>query len=246
MQIVNISTYKFVELSDIESLQADFKQKLLALGLKGTVVFSPEGTNIMLAGPREAIDAFGDYLRADARFADIKFKESLSETQPFKRLFVKLKKSLVPGADWVNPAKFTAPALSPEELKQWLEEGRDFTLIDTRNDYEVQLGTFENAVEFKLETFNEFPEKIESAKLDRDKPLVMFCTGGIRCEKASPVAVKAGFKEVYQLEGGILNYFERCGSAHYRGDCFVFDERVAVTPSLSPSSAKRPGVPAVK
>ncbi|MDF2939720.1 MAG: h16 [Gammaproteobacteria bacterium] len=235
MQIVNISTYKFVELSDIESLQASFKQKLIELGLKGTVVFSPEGTNIMLAGTREAIDAFGDFLRSDARFADMKFKESLSENQPFRRIFVKLKKSLVPGADWVNPAEFTAPNLSPEQLKKWLEEGKEFNLIDTRNDYEVEMGTFENAVDFHLKEFKEFPQRIEQAELDKEKPLVMFCTGGIRCEKASPVAIKAGFKEVYQLEGGILNYFERCGKAYYQGDCFVFDERRGVTPELSPA-----------
>ncbi|MDF2690604.1 MAG: hypothetical protein K0S29_459 [Gammaproteobacteria bacterium] len=235
MQIVNISTYKFVALDNVESMQAAFKQKLLELGLKGTVVLSHEGINVMLAGSREEINAFAVFLKQDTRFADMKFKESLSDSKPYRRLFVKIKRSLVPGADWVNPAEFTAPALAPEQLKQWFEQGRDFTLIDTRNDYEVSVGTFEKAIDFNLKEFKELPEKLQAADLDKNKPLVMFCTGGIRCEKASPVAVKAGFKEVYQLEGGILNYFEQCGNAHYLGDCFVFDQRNALTPQLSPS-----------
>jgi predicted sulfurtransferase len=234
MQIVNISTYKFVKLDHLVEMQETYKNKLIELNLKGTVVLSHEGINIMLAGSREAIHAFGTFLRADVRFADMRFKESLSDNQPFKRIFVKIKNCLVPGADWVNPAEFTAPAMSPEQLKQWLDEGKDFYLLDTRNDYEVDMGTFNGAVDLKIEQFKELPAKIAEAGLDPNKPIVMFCTGGIRCEKATPVAIEAGFKEVYQLEGGILNYFERCGNSHYHGDCFVFDERRGVDPALQP------------
>lgn len=236
MQVVNISTYKFVELNNLETMQAAFKTKLEELSLKGSIVLSSEGINIMLAGSRSAVDGFAAFLKSDSRFADMQFKESLSDSQPFKRIYVKIKKCLVPGADWVNPAKFTAPALPPTQLKQWLDEGRDFYLIDTRNDYEVETGTFDKAVDLQLTEFKQLPEKIKTVELDKSKPVVMFCTGGIRCEKATPVAMEAGFKEVYQLEGGILKYFEECGSAHYRGDCFVFDERRGVDPSLKPSS----------
>jgi len=236
MKIVNISTYKFVQLNNLVLMQAAFKKKLNELQLKGTIVLSEEGINIMLAGPQDTINDFAVFLRSDSRFSDMRFKESLSEAKPFKRVYVKIKKCLVPGADWVNPAEFTAPALSPEELKQWLDAGKDFYLLDTRNDYEVNMGTFHNAVDLNIEQFKELPEKIVAADLDRDKPIVMFCTGGIRCEKATPVALKAGFKKVYQLEGGILNYFERCGDAHYHGDCFVFDERRGVDPKLKPST----------
>ncbi|MDO8953710.1 MAG: rhodanese-like domain-containing protein [Gammaproteobacteria bacterium] len=234
MKVVNISTYKFVPLDNLELMQEAIRAKLIELNLKGTVVLSLEGINIMLAGAPEMINGFAAYLHADSRFLDMQFKKSLSETQPYKRTLVKIKNCLVPGADWVNPAETKAPSLSPEQLKNWIEEGKDFYLLDTRNDYEVESGSFDNAVDLKLEQFKQLPERIQMAELDKNKPVVMFCTGGIRCEKAAPVALQAGFKEVYQLEGGILNYFEKCGTAHYHGDCFVFDERRGVDAGLNP------------
>jgi len=197
------------------------------LGLKGTVVLSQEGINIMLAAEAFAIQQFKQFLKTFDKFADIEFKEVNADFIPFKRMLVKIKNELVPGLPGVNPIEYTSPALPPEELQRWYEEGRDFIIVDTRNTYEYELGTFDNAVNLNLETFREFPKAL--TQLDpaiKDKPVVMFCTGGIRCEKATPIAEQLGFKQVYQLEGGILNYFKRCGDSHYRGTCYVFDERV--------------------
>ena len=129
--------------------------------------------------------------------------------------------------------KHRSPSIAPETLKEWLEEKRDFTLLDTRNNYEVELGTFENADHLNIRNFCHYEAQAKKIPKDlTEKPLVVFCTGGIRCEKAAPLMKKLGFKNVLQLDGGILNYFEKTGGAHYRGDCFVFDDRVALTPTL--------------
>ena len=137
------------------------------------------------------------------------------------------------GMDEIRPAEQTGESISPAEFKQWLDEGRDITLLDTRNDYEIRIGSFENSVDLNLSTFRTFPEAVRNSTLEKDKTVVMFCTGGIRCEKASALMLKEGFQDVRQLEGGVLGYFEEMGGAHWDGDCFVFDRRVAVDPELS-------------
>jgi predicted sulfurtransferase len=226
--VLHIAGYKFITLYDTEALREVFAQRCGELGLKGTVVLSVEGINIMLAGEEQAITHFKNFLKTMPKFADIEFKQVNADFIPFKRMLVKIKQELVPGLPGVNPAEYTSPTIKPQDLKRWYDEGRDFVIVDTRNTYELEIGTFAKAVDLKLETFREFPEALQ--KLDpsiKDKPVVMFCTGGIRCEKATPIAEKLGFKEVYQLEGGILNYFKHCGDDHYQGTCYVFDERVA-------------------
>ncbi len=222
--ITNISGYRFVHLSDLLHWQAICQQKCLELNLKGTVVWSPEGANIMLAGLDSSISAWIQWLQAFPEFAGLTFKFSLSETVPFKRMMNKIKTALVPGN--VDPLIHTAPAIPPQTLRDWYATGKDFIIIDTRNDYELAAGKFKNALDIALHEFKEFPEKVAALPEDiKNKPVVLYCTGGIRCEKAAPLAELAGFKEVYQLEGGILEYFKDCGRDFYEGDCFVFDER---------------------
>jgi UPF0176 protein len=235
MNILNIAAYRFVTVEDPAQLRAAFKARAAGLGLKGTILIAPEGINLFLAGTAANVEAFLQTLRADARFAALEVKRSWSAAQPFRRLLVKLKREIVsmrcPGID---PG--AAPRLAPEELKRWLDQGRELVLLDTRNQFEVELGSFERTVSLGLKSFSEFPQATAALpQALKDRPVVTFCTGGIRCEKAAPWLLSQGFREVYQLEGGILNYFEHCGGAHFRGDCFVFDERVALDPGLRAS-----------
>lgn len=233
MQIKHIAGYKFIKLDTIDVLQRDFIAKTTSCCLKGTILLSQEGININLAGTPENIEIFCRWLKHDTRFADITFHETYATTDLYQKLKVKLKKEIITlRQPDINAAASRAPAISPTDLKSWLDEGRDITLLDTRNDYEVQFGTFKNAVNLHLDDFGDFPAAINT--LDREKPIVMFCTGGIRCEKAALVMQNQGFGQVYQLDKGILGYFADVGGAHYDGACFVFDERVAVNPSLDP------------
>ncbi len=233
--MLNISGYKFVNLKHLETWQSQCRDVCLEHALKGTVVFSPEGINVMLAGSNEAIHSWINWLHQFPEFSELEFKFSESNHQPFGKMFVKIKQELVRGN--VNPLTEPAPVITPTELKAWYEQNKNFVIIDTRNSYELGVGKFKNALDIHLEMFNEFPEKMAAMPEEiKQKPVVVYCTGGIRCEKAAPLALKAGFKEVYQLEGGILKYFEACGNAFYEGDCFVFDERHAVDGKLAPSA----------
>jgi RluA family pseudouridine synthase len=237
---LNIAAYKFVPLEDLHERRKVLRRLTTDLKLCGTILLSPEGINLFIAGEQESIDHFLETLRSDACFADLTVKESWTTYQPFRRMLVKIKREIIAfGIESVRPEVRTSPKLTPEQLKAWLDEGRELTLLDTRNDYEIELGTFDRAVDLHIHHFRDFPEAAEALPAEtKEKPLVMFCTGGIRCEKAGPYLEQVGFKNVYQLDGGILNYFERCGGAHYDGDCFVFDHRVAVKPDLQPSGAK--------
>ncbi|MHB1084645.1 MAG: sulfurtransferase [Thiobacillus sp.] len=245
MSVVNISCYKFVTLIDREALKADLTARCLALGLKGTILLAPEGINVFLAGTREAIDAIVTVLRADPRFADLQPKESLSAEPPFRRMRVRLKKEIITMKHpLIRPETGRAPSVAAATLKKWLDrgtddEGRPVVMLDTRNDYEVAEGSFENAVDYRIGVFSEFPPRLAEHQADyAGKTVVSFCTGGIRCEKAAIHMQAVGIERVYQLEGGILKYFEEVGGAHYRGDCFVFDERAAVREDLQPASGR--------
>lgn len=234
-EFINIAAYKFVELDDLAARKSKLLPLCKTLGLKGTILLSREGINIFLAGTRDTVDTFLKHIRAEPEFADFPVKESVSDHQPFSRMLVRLKNEIISmGVESIQPLKNTSPKISAAQLKQWLDEGKQLTLLDVRNDYEVEIGTFTDAVPIGVDHFRSFPEATrrlpESMK---SKPVVMFCTGGIRCEKAGPLMEQEGFDEVYQLDGGILKYFEECGGDHYDGDCFVFDKRVAVDPSLN-------------
>lgn len=225
LPIVNIAAYKFVPLDDLEPRRERLKSLCDEIELRGTILLSPEGINCFLAGTRASIDALLSELRSEDCFADLEVKESYSDRQPFNRMLVRLKNEIIAfGIEEALPLKRTSPKLTPAELKQWLDEGRPVTLLDTRNDYEVKLGTFENAVDLDLDHFRNFPQAVEQLPADsKDAPIVMFCTGGIRCEKAGPFMEQMGYQNVFQLEGGILKYFEEIGGAHWNGECFVFD-----------------------
>ncbi len=237
MDIINIAAYRFVSIDDLPTLRQTLKDTCFTLELKGTILLAPEGINLFLAGTPENIQAFIDYLTSDERFKGMEFKESPSSHKPFNRMLVKLKKEIIPmGLPDISPTTNPAPNLPVKTLRSWLDEGKEVVLLDTRNDYEVSLGTFKDAVHLDIETFREFPEKVKELLPDyKDKVIVSFCTGGIRCEKAAPAMLNAGFKNVYQLQGGILKYFEEVGGDHYDGECFVFDRRVAVNPQLEES-----------
>ncbi len=237
--IINVSAYRFVSLSGLESWRDTLRSFAEDADLRGTILLSTEGINLFVAGPRDGVDAFLARLRSLPPFADLETKESPGAVRPFRRLQVKIKREIIAfGAGHSDPAFHPAPRVSAEQLRAWLDAGEDVILLDTRNAYEVQVGTFRGAHHLNLDHFRDFPSA--TARLPeswRDARVVTFCTGGIRCEKAAPFLRHSGFTQVYQLDGGILRYFERCGGSHYEGECFVFDERVGVRPDLTPSGA---------
>ena len=232
--VVNIAGYRFADMPDRDELRQPFRDLCQELSLKGTILLAHEGINFFLAGSQTSIDSFIEYLEADARFTDIPLKVSFSDYQPFRRMNVRLKKEIISlGLDHIKPAELTGEEITPTAFKQLLDAGEEVIVLDTRNAYECRIGTFENAFELKIRSFRDFPRAV--SKMDdelKDKPVVMFCTGGIRCEKASVVMMDAGFSNVKQLKGGILGYFEEVGGDYWNGDCFVFDRRVAVNPKL--------------
>lgn len=233
--VVNISGYKFVPLGNLEELQVQLRTMCNSNSLKGTILLSEEGINCFVAGRREGIDHFLSELRSIEPFRDFDGKESFNDYQPFSRMLVKIKKEIITfDMPEVQPAARAAKKIPASELKAWLDEERDFVLLDTRNEYEIEIGTFSNATTVGIDNFREFPDAIKGLPSEyRSKPIVMFCTGGIRCEKAGPYMEDAGFENVFQLDGGILRYFENCGGDHWDGECFVFDKRVALDPQLS-------------
>ncbi len=242
---INLSGYRFIQLDYLPVLQADLLQALAETGVLGTILLADEGINVALAGTRPQCEAARAVFEADERFRDLWLKESTSETKPFSKLKVRIRHEIIAfdGAEARTRQlrRPEAPALPPETLAQWLDEERDFTLLDTRNTYEVESGTFTQAEHLDIAHFRDYQravtQALEDGSLDPAKPIVTFCTGGIRCEKAAPWMIEQGFKEVYQIEGGILNYFERTGGKHWDGDCFVFDDRVEVDKQLQPTGA---------
>ena len=236
---VNIAAYKFITFDDTEAMRPQYQALCKELGLKGTILLTPEGINLFLSGPRSQIDRFLAWLRGDARFADIAVKESYSEEQSHKRMLVKIKQEIITmRMPLIQPELGRAPAVVPATLKRWLDQGHDdngkpVVMVDTRNAFEVDVGTFRDTVDYRIAKFTEFPAAI-AAHQDAlaGKTVVTFCTGGIRCEKAAIHMQDIGFDSVFQLEGGILQYFEDVGGAHYDGDCFVFDYRTALNAQL--------------
>jgi|TARA_B100002051_G_C16590736_1_gene562688 UPF0176 protein len=233
--VVNITGYKFEPLVDPVDLVSVYQQKCDELELKGTMLISKNGINFSLAGTQQATETIITFLEEDNRFLNIPLKITYSKTQPFRRMKVRLKKEIISlGRKDINPKKLTGETISPQDLKNLLDNKEDVLILDTRNEYETRVGKFENAIDLNLDTFRDFPKAIESLPEDyKDKQIVMYCTGGIRCEKASAVMIKAGFADVKQLEGGVLDYFKETGGAYWEGDCFVFDERVALDTELN-------------
>ncbi len=234
--MTNLAAYRFVDLDNLESLRQELRQECERLDLRGTILLSHEGININVAGTADAAKSFKTWIGSFEQFRDLDYKESCSTYAPFRRMLVRLKKEIIAfGVPDVAPAQSTAPRIQAAALKKWLDSAKEVTLLDTRNDYEVRLGTFRGAEHLNISTFREFPRAVERLKdqVEPSRPLVTFCTGGIRCEKAAALLVSSGFPEVYQLDGGILRYFEQVGDEHYEGECFVYDRRVALDGDLA-------------
>jgi len=241
LPVLNISAYLFTEISDTAALREACHAHASALSLKGTVLIAEEGINLFLAGPPQSVRDFVFWLHGDPRLVSISPKESFSATQPFRKLLVKVKNEIIRmNHPAIQPQTGRAPAVAAATLKRWLDDGHDdqgrpVVTLDTRNAFEVDEGSFVGALNWRIDKFSEFPAAASQHLEDlQGKTVVSFCTGGIRCEKAAIYLREQGLLEVYQLEGGILKYFEEVGSAHYSGNCFVFDERRGVNPDLSP------------
>ncbi|MDT3315434.1 sulfurtransferase [Microbacterium sp. KSW4-11] len=239
--VLNISAYLFTPIDDPASLRSELQQRVDARSLRGTILVAEEGINLFLAGPAEDVRGFVDELRAEERFAALTTKESWSAEQPFRKMLVKHKREIIRmDRPAIRPAAGRAPAVDPVTLRRWLETGRDddgreVVLLDTRNAFEVDHGTFAGALDWRLEKFTEFPDAAAAHRDELvDKTVVSFCTGGIRCEKAALVLREDGI-DARQLDGGILGYFEHVGGDGFDGDCFVFDERRTVDARLQPT-----------
>jgi UPF0176 protein len=232
--IVNIAAYKFAPLANLKPLRELLFAKCNSWGLKGTILLSTEGINLFIAGEREDVEHLLTELRRIEGLECLNPKISTSARQPFTRMLVRIKKEIIAfGVDGIDPARNPAPKLEARELKQWLDAGRPVTLLDTRNEYEIKLGTFRHAISVGIDHFRDFPAAVGRLPAElKQQPIVMFCTGGIRCEKAGPLMQREGFEQIFQLDGGILKYFEECGGEHFDGECFVFDQRVGLDPSL--------------
>jgi UPF0176 protein len=243
---LNISTYRFCELSNLPDLKDALLEKCLNNHLRGTILIAPEGINMFLAGLENDIRDFFHWLNTFPELSNIQTKDSWSKTQPFKKMLVKIKDEIIRmNHPTIQAFKERAPSVSPAKLKTWLEQGFDdqgkpIVLLDTRNAFEVEFGTFENAMHFNIEKFSDFPSAL-SQHLDelKQNTVVSFCTGGIRCEKANLLMQKMGLTNTLQLDGGILKYFEEVGQDFYQGECFVFDDRVALDSDLNEHPPKK-------
>ena len=241
--ILNLSCYQFTPLSELPEWRERLRHACATQGLRGTILLASEGINFFLSGTREQLGPVLDLIRSMPGCENVQPKESPGSHQPFNRMLVKIKREIISfGLPGIDPASRPSRKISPAQLRKWLDEGRDFTLLDTRNRYETKMGSFEQALDPGIDSFREFPAALKRLPEDAlRKPLVVFCTGGIRCEKAALLMQQAlpPGTPVYQLEGGILKYFEEVGGAHYHGDCFVFDHRTALNPLLEETETRQ-------
>ena len=237
--VLNVSAYLFTRIADPGALRLVLRDRAEAADLRGTILLAEEGINLFLASDAARVRGFVDALRADERFAALQTKESWSDAVPFGRMLVKVKREIIRmDRPDVRPQDGRAPAVSPQTLRRWLERGsddhgREVVLVDTRNAFEVDHGTFAGARDWRIERFTQFPAAADAHRDElAGKAVVSFCTGGIRCEKAA-LYLRDGGVDAYQLDGGILGWFAAEGDAHWSGDCFVFDGREALDPDLT-------------
>ncbi|MGV8943658.1 sulfurtransferase [Thermomonas sp.] len=240
--ILNIAAYLFVAIDDADALASTVREQAEIASLRGSVLVTPEGINLVLAGEEAPLRGFLEWLRQDPRFAAITIKESWSEALPFARLKVKRKQEIIAfRQDAAVPlGRERAPAVDPPTLARWIQQGHDdagkpLVLLDTRNREEVGFGSFAGALSLPIDNFTELAAALAPHRENlRDSTVVSFCTGGIRCEKAALWLRDDGMENLLQLDGGILGYFEQVGGFGYDGRCFVFDQRVALDPALQP------------
>jgi len=235
MNLAVYNFYKFIELDDLETLKDSLDSQCEKLNIRGTILLSPEGINANLGGQPELLDQLISFIKSMEPFSDLIVKKSLGKTVPFSRMRVKIKERMLTfdpdiklSVNDINQTK----RLSAQKVAELLDTPpEDLVVLDTRNDYEVLYGAFEQAEHLNIRHFKDFAKAFrERYSNDKDKTFLMYCTGGIRCEKATAFAEKEGFKNVYQLDGGIVNYFDECKGKHWRGSCFVFDFRWAISP----------------
>jgi UPF0176 protein len=241
--VVNIAAYKFVPLEDLSTLRIELLTRAQEADLKGTILLAEEGINLFLAGTASGIETWLQALQSDPRFAELEVKYSYSSDIPFRKMLVKIKREIIRmNHPAIEPRAGRAPAVAPATLAKWLDqgvddEGRPVVMLDTRNAFEVDEGTFDGAIDWRIDRFTQFPDAVLANRDSlQGKTVVSFCTGGIRCEKAAIYMAQVGIDHVYQLDGGILKYFEETDGRGYHGNCFVFDERVSLDPELAPSA----------
>lgn len=233
--------YSFIDLSDLLELKSEFTEFLKKQDIRGTMLIASEGINGTLAGKESSINEFKNFLKSKNLYEAKNFKTSHCEYDPFPRLKIKLKDEIVTiGNKLVDPKKIVGEYIPPEDWNQLIADA-EVMVLDTRNTYEHSIGSFKNAIQPETTNFREFPawlDQVEASGLDKNKKVAMFCTGGIRCEKASSLMRSKGFENIYQLQGGILNYLEKINEEDslWKGECFVFDDRVAINHKLKVGS----------
>lgn len=235
--------YKFVKLDNYINLKEIFYKKMQELQILGTILLAEEGINAGFAGTPQNMQAFYDFIRQDPRFADMNFKETFDDFIPFEKIKVKLRKEIVTlGVPGIDPLRETGHHVAPKEWNALISDPQ-VVVVDTRNTYEFELGSFKNSINPETENFRDFPKYVAENLLDKkDKKIAMFCTGGIRCEKSTAYLMSLGFKDVYQLDGGILNYFKEVSpeESMWEGGCFVFDDRITIEPSVEAKISDNP------
>lgn len=228
--IKNIAFYAFFKPGfKLEDARDLLLQRMRELDIKGTILLAAEGINCSLSGISDQMDIFLPFLFDTISIPEPTLKISYGQKTAFKRSLVKVKPFIVakPGKTPIDPTRDSAPTISPEEFHQWIKDNKKMVVLDTRNDYEYQAGRFKDSLHLGTRHFADFEGNLQNAPQEwQNMPIVTFCTGGIRCEKAAPLMIKKGFQKVYQLDGGILNYFKKVGRGFFEGDCFVFDERI--------------------
>lgn len=258
-QITNIAGYQFSEIDDVAKVFENAQSICSETHIKGNIFISPEGINLGLASTQNDIDFFLEKLDSICGLNNLLLNTTYSDYIPFKRLLIKVRDELVPTKPLpsdhpssstdsstampllnnINDIENSAQYISSDELKKWLDDGKDITLLDMRNEFEVDLGSFKNATHLKIRNFRDIIQlESELNEIPKDKPLVAFCTGGIRCEKGANILAQNGFDQVFQLQGGIIKYIEKHKNNHWRGECFVFDDRVCLDTNLQPSDTK--------
>ncbi|HLC97057.1 MAG TPA: rhodanese-related sulfurtransferase [Candidatus Nanoarchaeia archaeon] len=232
----NTLFYKYVKIINPARLQSSLLKLSKSLNLRGKLLITEEGINGCVSGSAANITKFQKALTKDKRFQDMLFKDTGAATHTFDKMFVRVRKEIIT-SHFPSSMHDAAPYVEPKELKAWLDKKDNLLMVDARNDYESKIGKFHNALTPNLKTFRDWPNVVRQIP-DKKQKIVTYCTGGIRCEKASAYLRKKGYKNVYQLHGGILQYGRECGNAYWEGKCFVFDQRGAV--DIDPENQSKP------
>ena len=233
MKFLNVNGYAFFEVANPENLKESLLELATSYQVLGSILIATEGVNLSLAGAENEVESFCKRLHEICEIEPIAYKLSWTEKPPFKRFWIKVKKEIVTMGFPELALKESAPYVKPNELREWFKENKELFILDTRKEFEFQMGHFKGAKSLDSKFFRDFPERLKELNLKKDATIVTYCTGGIRCEKAAPYLRGLGYENVFQLEGGILRYFEECGGEFWEGQCFVFDHRAAIDPELN-------------